>query len=171
MKPIARQRRRILAISLCSLAVCIVACSLDIATRRSGYIVRSGNIVLGAKRGELFLAAMGTPRGSLQVSWKPPPSGFSIIREDGGKDEWLLLWWPLFSPATIGPPLKGVRLSLFFVIVAANVVTGWSSWRLHRIRVSLAGCCRDCGYDLRGNVSGACPECGASCHADRDCRD
>lgn len=24
-----------------------------------------------------------------------------------------------------------------------------------------AGCCRGCGYDLRGNTSGRCPECGA----------
>lgn len=22
------------------------------------------------------------------------------------------------------------------------------------------GCCRECGYDLTGNVSGVCPECG-----------
>ena len=30
-----------------------------------------------------------------------------------------------------------------------------------RDRRRLVGLCIDCGYDLRGNVSGTCPECGA----------
>lgn len=32
-------------------------------------------------------------------------------------------------------------------------------WRIHPIR--LPGQCRRCGYDLTGNTSGTCPECGA----------
>jgi hypothetical protein len=28
-----------------------------------------------------------------------------------------------------------------------------------------AGCCRGCGYDLRGLSSGACPECGRTADA------
>ncbi len=31
-----------------------------------------------------------------------------------------------------------------------------------------AGCCRDCGYDLTGNVSGRCPECGEAVGAVRE---
>ncbi len=35
---------------------------------------------------------------------------------------------------------------------------------MHRwMRQLPAGCCRTCGYDLTGNVSGRCPECGAGC--------
>jgi hypothetical protein len=53
----------------------------------------------------------------------------------------------------------------YVVILGANVV-GWivlcevAFARLpKRIPTS---CCQDCGYDLTGNVSGVCPECGTS---------
>jgi hypothetical protein len=29
------------------------------------------------------------------------------------------------------------------------------------------GCCRSCGYDLTGNVSGICPECGTAVAEDQ----
>ena len=32
----------------------------------------------------------------------------------------------------------------------------WDGEHLHRV-------CRRCGYDLRGNISGVCPECGEAC--------
>jgi hypothetical protein len=36
-----------------------------------------------------------------------------------------------------------------------------SHWKAVRKRDRLAnGKCGDCGYDLNGNISGACPECG-----------
>ena len=35
------------------------------------------------------------------------------------------------------------------------------AWRAHR-RVLRAGVCRCCGYDLTGNQSGMCPECGTT---------
>lgn len=34
--------------------------------------------------------------------------------------------------------------------------------RLRRARLARAGRCTSCGYDLRGNTSGTCSECGAS---------
>lgn len=47
---------------------------------------------------------------------------------------------------------------LWFAIVRALAyVRDWM--RRHR-RMRL-GCCAHCGYDLKGNVSGVCPECGA----------
>jgi hypothetical protein len=36
-------------------------------------------------------------------------------------------------------------------------------WRLRRLRLRrAAGLCPACAYDLRGNVSGVCPECGTA---------
>ncbi|UCC32287.1 MAG: hypothetical protein JSU86_08395 [Phycisphaerales bacterium] len=34
---------------------------------------------------------------------------------------------------------------------------------LRRARRRAAGCCRHCGYNLTGNTSGVCPECGQCC--------
>ncbi len=41
------------------------------------------------------------------------------------------------------------------VVIALAVITF-----LNRRRPSRPGCCRSCGYDLTGNESGTCPECG-----------
>ncbi len=47
-------------------------------------------------------------------------------------------------------------LALLLALVAAR--WWYLSWAVrHRPRM---GCCGKCGYDLTGNVSGRCPECG-----------
>ena len=40
------------------------------------------------------------------------------------------------------------------------VVVGWTARRLKTKLRAKEGCCNVCGYDLRGNLSGICPECG-----------
>lgn len=87
-----------------------------------------------------------------------------------------LRWWNVvaFSPAsTIGVPTQrvyGVRVHLLavpyrtlavailvpLVLLAGIVVKGR---RRHAASTRL-GLCRSCRYDLTGNVSGICPECG-----------
>ena len=44
--------------------------------------------------------------------------------------------------------------------LARGVLLGRRQWA-RRGKV-LVGCCRRCGYDLTGNVSGVCPECGSA---------
>lgn len=39
----------------------------------------------------------------------------------------------------------------------AATVFAWWPWKQRR-----PGCCKRCGYDLTGNMSGICPECGRS---------
>jgi hypothetical protein len=74
-------------------------------------------------------------------------------------------------------PFKGAALSPWFVLFAGLVmflliatvsfhVTGdlraWIPiWRAKRFRREAEGpCCTKCGYNLTGNASGVCPECG-----------
>ena len=40
-------------------------------------------------------------------------------------------------------------------LIVAVLIAGWR-------RHPGPNCCRACGYDLTGNVSGRCPECGAT---------
>src|SRR5688500_10095318 len=46
-------------------------------------------------------------------------------------------------------------------LIMANALFGFrAAWRA--IRPGAAGRCLACGYDLTGNVSGTCPECGTA---------
>ena len=79
----------------------------------------------------------------------------SLRREDD--------WWHGPTRETC-PPLSGRRwvwvlsVPLWLVLVVLALPTAFLWWRDRRcIR---EGFCRKCGYDLTGNVSGRCPECG-----------
>ena len=50
---------------------------------------------------------------------------------------------------------------LVFSLYPIIVLPKWAQ-RLRRIRRGKCGLCVKCGYDLQGNVSGVCPECGVA---------
>jgi hypothetical protein len=57
-------------------------------------------------------------------------------------------------------------------MVSGGLVSGVAAgtmlaWRRRRLRWRLAGRCDCCGYNLTGNVSGVCPECGVAVKGDR----
>lgn len=52
-------------------------------------------------------------------------------------------------------------IPLWPMLVIGGAIT-FLLWRRGR-GIILADCCRDCGYNLTGNVSGRCPECGVPC--------
>jgi hypothetical protein len=82
-------------------------------------------------------------------------------------------WWSEWTPravwklprttdmfqSTIGPWTETIVPFWLLVIVSAapGLVLLW-----HHRRQRAPGSCRRCGYDLTGNVSGICPECGAT---------
>ena len=52
-------------------------------------------------------------------------------------------------------------------LVVAMIIPTASFWFLDRRRCFPPGHCRRCGYDLTGNISGRCPECGTVMTLDR----
>jgi hypothetical protein len=52
-----------------------------------------------------------------------------------------------------------IPLWMLFVIVALPTAMSWS----RRVRIP-PGHCQKCGYNLTGNVTGRCPECGLPAH-------
>ena len=70
------------------------------------------------------------------------PRGPYCMTNAHGKSASLPLWLPLVLPARA-------------------VVLGWSGG--HRVP---GGRCQICGYDLTGNTTGRCPECGIVCGPD-----
>jgi len=70
--------------------------------------------------------------------------------------------------APIAPPAWTWRFSgtsgryqfpLWLPFLLIGLPTGYLFWSDHRRRMR-AGCCEKCGYDLTGNTTGRCPECG-----------
>ena len=83
---------------------------------------------------------------SLSFSWpsRYPPVGYQWPWWNFGASGWWTLRLPLWIPY-----LALLTLSLLL-------------WRIGRPRRFRAGHCQSCGYDLTGNTSGRCPECGSS---------
>ena len=70
-----------------------------------------------------------------------------------------------FGSAFSWPPLRvvrgGVSISFWLAVLLVSALTALL-WRLDRRRIP-PGHCQHCGYNLTGNVSGVCPECGEAC--------
>jgi hypothetical protein len=66
------------------------------------------------------------------------------------------LVWPRFSPA----PLQEILVPFWSLLLVVLVPTGFL-WYGDDRRIP-PGHCRTCGYNLTGNVSGRCPECGTA---------
>lgn len=115
---------------------------------------------LTAERGEVFLdiqEGYPTRRGGFH---SPPGKMFSTYATGNEHRTWAGIFGHFHSL-----PQYAYQLRLYFPIwwlVAAFAgsslgIFGWT-WRKRPSR--LAHACTKCGYDLTGNVSGICPECG-----------
>ena len=47
-----------------------------------------------------------------------------------------------------------------YIAAAGGIVSAIVVYRCLKRPSPSPGCCRECGYNLTGNVSGVCPECG-----------
>ncbi len=84
-----------------------------------------------------------------------------------------VLWWHTCIPATVLLPVVCVAIAAWLADFgsALRVPLLWFLLapvgpsllaRLHGLHGFALGCCCRCGYDLTGNVSGVCPECGTA---------
>ena len=91
----------------------------------------------------------------------------SVVRSHAGRFSW-------HGPAEVRAPVNS-SVPYWLPALLSLIVPAWPlirrlgrkvepEWRLQR-RPPPEGHCRRCGYNLAGNVSGLCPECGeASAH-------
>ena len=113
--------------------------------RGVGYFAQRGQVVLMA--GGLVIDKQHAPvdeRGHRLIDPKIPNRPFSQrLRGE-------------FMPPSVSPRLIWIPLGLPLVFTA----TGFLFWLDRRLRRVPEGHCHGCGYNLWGNTSGVCSECG-----------
>jgi len=92
--------------------------------------------------------------GSLVYSYNYPKN---VLAEPGWRVYHRVHSRPMWLPR-VERTLIVLPLWIPFLIVAVLTVFLW--WTDRRIPPH---CCQNCGYNLTGNVSGICPECGSPC--------
>ncbi len=61
----------------------------------------------------------------------------------------------------MGPRGGAVQVPhLVLMVLAVLPIVGIAARKAHRAAQQTAGICRQCAYNLTGNISGICPECG-----------
>ena len=109
-----------------------------------------------------LILANGRCGGSVAIFDDPQISGSGwVVRQAPRRVDWL----PWFASVDHGsrfpsPPWRGhaILLPLWMPFLIVAIPTAYLWW-IGRRRVP-PGRCQRCGYDLTGNISGTCPECG-----------
>jgi hypothetical protein len=92
------------------------------------------------------------------------PMFFNLIERDQNITK-ILMWIDGVESSQWMPTIRWydaavfVKVPLHVLLLMSIVPTGLLWWR---DRFTPPGCCPHCGYDLTGNVSGRCPECGTA---------
>jgi hypothetical protein len=149
----ARARRRKRAKLYLTIA-CAVLGAVWLTTPRFSLRMNIGNRLWGIGSGHLFVdVRLNKLPFRVFPTWQSPGS-------------WGLNW-PHATKCVNGmvnPPVfigtvYGLPMWIPFTVLAIPTLWLW----LSNVRRPVPGHCHGCGYDLTGNVSGRCPECGEAC--------
>ncbi|UCE59596.1 MAG: hypothetical protein JSU63_19400 [Phycisphaerales bacterium] len=107
----------------------------------------------------------GIHRGVLFAYWGMPwtVKGWYFSRASTAGLTHVSIWWPMITQTGgFSSRLSGVFVPLFWVALLTGIYPTIACIRgpLRRWRRRRKGLCLNCGYDLTGNESGVCPECG-----------
>ncbi len=139
----------------------------------AGVWVTSGwaNLLVVTNRVSFALSEGVTKVDLLGPYHRPPPQRVGITVGWGGPRAFDPFFWqrarPLFTwigpyhYSSWGTTTIVTPLWLLQGVCALPAIVLWIVWR-RSCRRYRAGHCRRCGYDLTGNVSGVCPECGVA---------
>ena len=143
-------RKAIIVVLMLGTAGTIAAHVTSQRTIRHATFVSSQHATLGisAHRGKLRLALLNYPEEEGPfVAWEVPIwHGFHYRRFDFDEQK---TYWALSFPTWSA-------IALFVAYPAIAFIRG----PLRRYRRHRKGLCVKCGYNLTGNTSGICPECG-----------
>ncbi len=132
------------------------------AMRDVSWVSQSGNSGAGLSGGYVWIGWRTKPSDGSSGVWRGP--GWSVAEDPNGfrfhfafhPKAWLT--WGLLPKAGTAFGVRYFTVPLLIPLIVLAIPT---SYILYRYRRPIPGHC-PCGYDLTGNVSGTCPECGES---------
>jgi hypothetical protein len=124
-----------------------------------------GSTYVGLGHGEIYVQWMGgdaSPIGVVIDLWNGEPDQFDWNSSTAwhrrcGFVLHFYRCWEIPNAAGTGGPLHCTWFPLWYLLLPLAIPTAYL-W--YRDRRKPPGRCEKCGYDLTGNVSGRCPECG-----------
>lgn len=146
---VVMERRRLRIFKWAGLAACLVLTATLVWT-----LFYTVSVYQPGWGGAIGFGAVGVATTNAQIH---PQQMFSIDRRFDG-DPMDLYWWVEVTKYDFGGWGLMVPLWIPFVLTAIPTVVAW-----RRDRRPPPGHCQKCGYDLTGNESGVCPECGSEC--------
>jgi hypothetical protein len=123
------------------------------------FIVSTRRFVQWVSPTDTYAITLG--QGYVAFLWTPPPlrqtsfTGWSISGYSGPVPLSSCFGW--FGFRSVPPSCLAVPLWLLFLCMAVATAVLWLPGR----RYINPDHCQNCGYNLTGNVSGRCPECGS----------
>ncbi|HEY8749907.1 MAG TPA: hypothetical protein VIM11_18125 [Tepidisphaeraceae bacterium] len=146
--------------SASSLLLCAAAVALWV--NRDNWVMNSSasSRVLSRRHSVWLL-----PRGSLYYDNIPmtrQPDGSWQYFFNTADFNWSGDPWILFRTIPYAPSGHGIMLVVQYRLLAMVFAVLPMVWLFTRRRKRRTGTCEMCGYDLTGNASGVCPECGAA---------
>ena len=154
----ARRSRTRRVLKWVGVALCVAVVALAVVTMRWRIRWQSASKNYGGVAFDGAVGVFWVPSNPLQIV-NPSPAGWAV---DVLRPSWsgTLYGW---SQAALLPksgwnlPARYVSVPLWLAFLLVMLPTA-VLWR--RSRGSEPGLCSFCGYDLTGNISGRCPECG-----------
>ena len=137
MKP---RRNRVRVMKWMGLLVCIFCVVAFVTSLRISPVARTSRLSIGIYGGCFFFMLMRNVTITPTVECRPPEN---------------LEWLPKKLSNASNDTFLLVPFWMILVIVAIPTFILW-----RRDRRYPEGCCQGCGYDLTGNESGVCSECG-----------
>ena len=122
-------------------------------------VVNASRLSGGAEMKGCWLAIETQPLGA---KWSFDLPRWSLLTR---RDFWSWQWLGVGVPRrTVSLAKRGseanLRIPTTWFVILPGAVTILLFWRTRRLP---AGLCQSCGYDLTGNTTGICPECGTPC--------
>ena len=128
-------------------AVCVLIVVATVASSWLGPYVWAGRCMFHVTRGAVYMYSFSRESGA--------PYRLGLGRVIPG-----IVLWPKKHEvvSSAGPLGLTIRVCPMWMFLLAALIPTMLAWR--RLRRPLPGHCRKCGYNLTGNVTGRCSECG-----------